>query len=1131
MFRESVSRAQETITGKPSNLATGLIETIDYIAKARDSELQFDKTIVAEVVHCTNTMTEEYEYYVRYQQGLFKAYWSGDKSKIFDPGTNVYVKIPNGDFSTKKIIEGTTDINATLNEFYNYETQNIREIYKLYENKEEYSLTLKKQNENDQFIKNEIQIYNDEDASTNNQTIENLSLSYPNLKIKADFKTDFNIDSVRSGNYGLKVVFYCKDLHSSDVEQIQETEMILDISSFSGSIYDYHNYSSQYALFKTTDKTITKIKSISLFAERFNSELENNHPNIYIKNIEISLNEIDEEKDNLYKIWVSSPEGLELINDSDSLILQGHFTYSNKDMLSSSTCQCYWFKMNPTIIAGDERYSPYGGKGWELIENNNFNILTLKSDNIYQEEKIKFVLIYNNSLKFEYELPKSIKKKYNNRFALSKTVEEEKTYLELLDGRPTDKIEVESISWHVISDDGVLKQISTSDKEYKILINNYLSNNNSVSFYAYINLSEDKNCVLDFTIASPVADDSINVIITGQDNFLYDQYGNIANELTAVEATIKASVAVGRNVYIKNSYWELYDLNNESESIKLSSQPTSSSTSMLTQVRVDESNPYLVYFKIAKSFSKAKKNNTLKLTIETIDNKIYYFSKDIVFSKEGWQGATGLKYNLVIDQCNYNGKEINNSTNVYSIIYYNEDSQNQNNIYLKPSIYYEGEKIYNEQQFYYEGMLAQYSVKYITKGINLNISQVNSSNEPFFRISTKKTVLTPEDIETTLGQYFAYFEVDIKIKTAYGNEEIKDVCHANYFYPILIGNNLESNKLKIKNGLNEIVYNVNGQDPLIKERYVDIEYLNKEVSKVNSLTNQTISTYQHQDINNTDWGLVPIENYTGAILKETDEAGGIKNYSFDEKGTMGALQFIIDENNKQFLIYPIPMLLSSQLSYDLFDGTTIPVIYSDSGEDSTITTPSSASGYKGVAAYLGMKQMYTSQEGTSSTYTRRTVAEEDQLVLERIPGFYTTAQDENGINKITNSITPKDINFIENYFYAEDKDGIRSINVQDGIFKVQGMDNFSLLSIGQEEDLSFSFGREEDEDPENPLHIKEFGIRDLITVNYSRENISENPNEVLIGNVINNIEFGSEFQNAIIKIIEDKFKEAEKQSF
>ena len=121
-------------------------------------------------------------------------------------------------------------------------------------------------------------------------------------------------------------------------------------------------------------------------------------------------------------------------------------------------------------------------------------------------------------------------------------------------------------------------------------------------------------------------------------------------------------------MYIKNKYWELYNSETESDSNILSASPKSFSSSMLTQIRVSsEENADFVHFKIAKKFSKSKKNNTLKLTIETIDNKVYYFSKDIVFNKEGWQGATGLNYNLVIDQCDKNGVEIDD-LNTYPLI-------------------------------------------------------------------------------------------------------------------------------------------------------------------------------------------------------------------------------------------------------------------------------------------------------------------------------------------------------------------------------------------------------------------------------------------------------------------------------
>ena len=89
---------------KPKYLTDEIIKTIDLIAQARDSELMFDKTVIAEVVSLNNAETGEY--YVSYQQGKFKAYAPIELGYVYDKGTSVYVKIPGGDFSAKKLIEG-----------------------------------------------------------------------------------------------------------------------------------------------------------------------------------------------------------------------------------------------------------------------------------------------------------------------------------------------------------------------------------------------------------------------------------------------------------------------------------------------------------------------------------------------------------------------------------------------------------------------------------------------------------------------------------------------------------------------------------------------------------------------------------------------------------------------------------------------------------------------------------------------------------------------------------------------------------------------------------------------------------------------------------------------------------------
>ena len=42
---------------KPKEITDALLETIDYIARARDAELSFDKTIIAEVISLNDAST------------------------------------------------------------------------------------------------------------------------------------------------------------------------------------------------------------------------------------------------------------------------------------------------------------------------------------------------------------------------------------------------------------------------------------------------------------------------------------------------------------------------------------------------------------------------------------------------------------------------------------------------------------------------------------------------------------------------------------------------------------------------------------------------------------------------------------------------------------------------------------------------------------------------------------------------------------------------------------------------------------------------------------------------------------------------------------------------------------------
>ena len=276
---------------KPKEITDALLETIDYIARARDAELSFDKTIIAEVISLNDASTGEY--FVEYQKGKFRAYAPATLTYVYSKGTNVYVKVPGGDFTQKKTIEGKASATSYTEEEYSDLSQQVVEISEIYSNGNEYGILAyapePKKEEEETSKDNEDNSSDDirEDTSTDTQVKDNkepieeeedkskyyeqviyennnltedvifisLLTTYPRIMIQADFRTQF-YGTMMAGNYGLKVDFVEKDTGIVFSRR-------LDIINFSGSIYDYEVFSPQYVIYDLTGINLIGIKKIT----------------------------------------------------------------------------------------------------------------------------------------------------------------------------------------------------------------------------------------------------------------------------------------------------------------------------------------------------------------------------------------------------------------------------------------------------------------------------------------------------------------------------------------------------------------------------------------------------------------------------------------------------------------------------------------------------------------------------------------------------------------------------------------------------------------------------------------------------------------------------------------------------
>lgn len=83
--------------------ATNILQAVDIVTTSKIQKLKFDKTIVATIKHVLDIDVGEYR--AEYEAGTFKVY-AEDPNIVYTIGQSVYVKIPEGDYSNKKFIEG-----------------------------------------------------------------------------------------------------------------------------------------------------------------------------------------------------------------------------------------------------------------------------------------------------------------------------------------------------------------------------------------------------------------------------------------------------------------------------------------------------------------------------------------------------------------------------------------------------------------------------------------------------------------------------------------------------------------------------------------------------------------------------------------------------------------------------------------------------------------------------------------------------------------------------------------------------------------------------------------------------------------------------------------------------------------
>lgn len=102
-----------------------LLEAMSKIADSSDSKLKYDKTVIMEIIQLVDATTGEYA--VKYQGNTLQAF-AADLTAKYNKGDSVYVKIPEGDFTNTKIIEGKVNNKDTTEQERNIISNTIIDV-------------------------------------------------------------------------------------------------------------------------------------------------------------------------------------------------------------------------------------------------------------------------------------------------------------------------------------------------------------------------------------------------------------------------------------------------------------------------------------------------------------------------------------------------------------------------------------------------------------------------------------------------------------------------------------------------------------------------------------------------------------------------------------------------------------------------------------------------------------------------------------------------------------------------------------------------------------------------------------------------------------------------------------------
>lgn len=880
-----------------SNLADGLYKVISNEASNQLSQYQADKTISGEIFSIVDVTKGEYK--VRYQDGVWSAFSQGKtKYKI---GDNVLVKIPLGDFSKTKYIEGytyNTDI-AASNESSQVEESFSPDWSVIYEQNWSDEMGLIAYDGVDH--KSEITLF-----AANDTTSHSVFQQYANrgteFRISAEFMTTF-VDAKTTGNYGLRLTF------ATSKEDSPEVTYTLDTSLFNGDPYRNSYWAPQTILLTVPKRYLIGLRKIVFFQEGFadyDPAGNSTQPNIYCRNFKAEWINVTDLTDSSYYLTVATPQGMVFTDNYSSLTLQAKLMSGSESLMSKSSCSCLWYVEDPGILIGSEQYEKAGGIGWRRIQKDKFDTVTIsRSECPAATTNFKVVVIYNEDKILSKEISLiNLTSQYDLYLDLTSD-----TILEIKD-KKNDTLTVSGL-WYIELPD-TTRIVAGDTKSSSLDLTPYLAYP-WIKVYCDVFDGSTKVSVLNWTnYRSNDEDELPNFILqySGDDVFHYDANGDIydVTEYDDIEHVLRCNIATSQ---ADSLTFTMRWLDSDKKPITTEQE---FKDSMMRSVWVDAGDNSL-HFKVRTKFYEMLNNNTVYVRLTALDGTYVDYEKEISFLKDGDQGTNGTTYLCLIRPIDLNS-EVKRTDKV--ALRYADGAWGTDQIAFKAFVYCNGELI--EQR----ADKADFNISYIWQTRNVEI--VTAGQNIYHKISIRampnggtdkysssgkytragSTPLTPE----AMGGFYAKVQVDIRYKT-----ESQTSVYAYYPIDVCVG----------------------GLD-LAAVTYQAPQYIKYSSSGVNPQYDSSPLVFSYNRANGT------IESLSGFLGVWNNYLTPASHYT-GENNSVGLLKMSVNKNT--YLLHSVFMYLNpyGNEAINSWDGTAVEI----DNAGGTILAPQIGAGTKNTS--------------------------------------------------------------------------------------------------------------------------------------------------------------------------------------